>query len=493
MGGSAIRSIRLPTWGAPSARRTREFAVRRTFLPSLVIVAGCIAAGGLVVQAPLLIFMVVGLAAVCALAALYPIQTLWACVIASALHGELFFKLRATTFGVPLSLFDLTPTLLLIAAIALRVRRRGERPETALLSLVFWLSLTGLAIGVLIGLAQGAEYYQIGRVVRIEVALLLVLLAAVVAGRIPEWHRALGVSLYVAGVLMAIEIWVSFAWLNLTGGSVWAIFGLVEPTEVSGAISEGSGIALRDLALNPYVMIPAFCLAAIRLRRADIFTIGLVVSAALISLSRGAWFAVVVATITTVAFHLVGSRPHATAVLRAGVPIALATLAAISLGGDALSNRLDRTLSPEDASAGFREAETKDVLRLLTEDPGAFVFGLGAGTVIEHSGLSATTKREPSPLLENNVLSKWTNTSMLSLAATVILLFAAFGRGWRVTRIKGSPAFYAMGLSLPALALSGLFGGTLNWVPFSGPLWLLAATILGSDSRLSQRTSARRA
>lgn len=465
----------------------------RGLLLHVTAVAACIAVARLVVWSPLFALIAFGLVALCIVSWVYPIETLFACVMAAALHGGLFFKLRASVLGVPLSLFDLIPLLLLICAIALRARYPSERRFPRMLVAVFWLSLGGLLAGALLGLLTGAELYQIGRVVRIETALLLVLLAAGVAGHIPEWVRALGTSLYVAGVLVAVEILVTFAWLHLTGGSIWAVVGLVDPADVRGAISSGSDVALRDLALNPYVMIPTFCFAAIRLLRRDVVTISLIMLATLFSLSRGAWFGVVVAIVAVVAFRLASSRGTKTPVLRASVSIAIAAAVAIPLAGDALSNRFDRSLTTNDASATFRERETKDVLRLLTADPGTFIIGLGAGTVTEHTGFAINPKTESSPLLENNVLSKWKNTSLLSLVAAVSLLLAGFARSWRLARVKGSPAIYAMGLSLPALGLSGLFGGTFNWVPFTGPLWLLAATIIGSGFRLSDTASAQRA
>lgn len=457
----------------------------RVALLHLAAAAICLALGVLLVRAPLAVVIAVGLVVLCVLAAGYPVQTLWVSVVASALHGELFFKLRVSAVGVPVSLFDVIPVLILIAALALRARYPRERPQASLLALVFWLSLAGLGLGVLIGLSRGAELYQLGRVMRLEIALLLVLVAAMMVAHIPEWRQALRASFSLAGVLMAAEILISYAWPRVTEESLWAIFGLIDPSEVQGAISSGSDVPLRDIALNPYVMIPAFCFAAVRLLPRDLLVIGLIVSAALLSFSRGAWFAMVAAAITVVAFKLVSRRPRVASVLQAGIPIGIAAVVAISLAGDALSSRFSQTLSRQDASAAFREAETRDVFRHLAQDPATFVFGLGAGTVIEHAGPRFLPRPEPSPLLENNLLSKWTNASALSLTAVIILLFGAFGRGWRLARLHGGPAIGAMGLSLPALALSGLFGGTLNWVPFTGPVWLLAGTIIGSGSSLA--------
>jgi hypothetical protein len=449
--------------------------------------------GALVVWAPLLIFVVLAAVLVCGLAAAYPVQALWVGIAASALHAGLFFKLRASVLGVPVSLFDLIPVVFLIAAIALRAQYPRERPQSALLTLVFWLSLVGLGVGVLIGLSADAQLYQIGRVVRIEAALLLALVATMMAAHIPRWREAVRASFYFAGVLMAIQIMVTFAWLEVVGTSPWTIFGLVDANDVRAAINGGSDIADRDLALNPFVMVPAFAFAAVRLLRRDILVIGLIVAATLLSVSRSAWFALAVAAISVGAFQLASRRSSFTLSVQTGVVIGVAAFVTTVAAGNVLSVRLDRSLSSTDASASYREAESREVFKRLTENPGTFLFGLGAGTIIQHPGMQIIPQTELSPLLENNVLSKWKNTTMLSLAAVVILLFGAFGRGWRRAQRKVSPSIYAMGLSLPALALSGLFGGTLNWVLFTAPLWLLAGTIVDSGSQLGDPETAKHA
>jgi hypothetical protein len=450
-----------------------------------VVVGAAVALGASSAHAPLLTALGAVVVVLLCLAFAYPRHTVFLCVLASAVHGGFFLAYRASLFGAPLTLFDLIPELILVAALSLRLRHRPVARDLTLVYSVLALSLLGLIVGVSLGFLRQADLYQIFRVVRLEAALLVLLAATIIAGYIGTWRGAVQSGLYWAGAAIAVEILLSFAFIRLTGRSLWASIGLVDAADVSGALATGSQNAFRDLALNPFTMVPAFCIGAVRLSRSDVAVLALITSASAVSLSRGAWFATIVAALTVIAFRAINKPSTRRGFGPAAVVTAAVAVTVFVVAGGILTVRLQDAFTSQDQSAFFRKAETSAALHALTADPSSAVLGLGTGTVIHHAGLTAFGKvSTPSPFLENNLLSKWKNTSLFAVVAVVLLLFGAFARSWR--NAATGATLYSAGLALPALGLSSIFGGTLDSIPFTGPLWILAGTILASKASLSE-------
>jgi hypothetical protein len=90
--------------------------------------------------------------------------------------------------------------------------------------------------------------------------------------------------------------------------------------------------------------------------------------------------------------------------------------------------------------------------------------------------------RPPNALLENNLLSRWLNLSVLSVVGTVLLLLGAFRQAWRSqTGRDGERHIGVMALCLPAVLLGGVIGGTLMSTQQTIVFWVLAGTVLAGN------------
>jgi hypothetical protein len=446
-------------------------------LPIAVAATASLALGATLAQTPvavlpLLLAMLVGLAWA------FPSVTLIGCLLATALHFGIFLKYRLSVGGVPVAAFDALPPLVLVSAISMR--RRNQSLSTfrlrgpLLLALV--LFVLGSLIGAGLGLAAGADTYQLARVLRVEVGLLLVLVAAVIAGHIPQWRSALKKGLYWAGIVSAVQILFTYVFALAFNYSFWSLTPFGAEVDVTEALTSGAVNNIQTINLAPYTMLPAFALAATRLTRTDQVVLGLILAASAATLSRGFWL-MMLGTVVVVLFFRIGALRRDLRKAAAMIGVAAAALAAVLwFSGSLLEERLEQTLGPGDESAQFRKAETEAAFSRLRSDVPTFFFGSGTGIVVEHPGLGAAN--EQSPILENSALARWLNLTLLSLIACALLVGAAFAHGWRLARGSPEPGLEVMVLPAPFLALGGLFSSTLFAIIATGPIWLVAGTIL---------------
>jgi ABC-type multidrug transport system fused ATPase/permease subunit len=393
--------------------------------------------------------------------------------------------------GLPLTAQDAFPFVFLGAALELRRRESGARSLAPALGVVVWLSVGGLILGGIVGHTDGAPSYQLLRVLRVEVGLIVGLLAAAVAGHIGAWRRAVRSGLIVAGGLTVVEIILSVAYGLATGKSFWGAVGLAGAVDVYAGIRGGDVNVLRSNDLSTFLILPAFALAVARMGRRDIFLVSVALAASLMSLSRGFWAATFGVGAVAVAYRVREGREGQVGVFIKWIGVAVVVgLLATHFIGSVVSTRVNQTSGFSDDSSRYRLRETNMALHQLARDPLRLVVGTGAGVI-----LPAPPKYRPvqdpratASFLENSLLSRWTNLSILSVVSAVVLLLVAGRIGWRSRWIAPGPErdLRMMGLSLPVV----LVGGVASGAAFSQgtlPFWILAGTLLMTPCDASSR------
>lgn len=184
-----------------------------------VSVAGVIAGALTVVQPRLLLLIPIVL--VGALACTRPLWAPILVVASCALYYGIFLKYRVNLGPLPLSLLDLLPVVLFVAAISLPAgdRIRGTLNTPASVPLI--LLGAGLFLGTSLGFAYGAPIYHLVRVDSIEFSLLVGCTAGLIAGQSHNWQGAIVTAFYVAAILAAAQQMFSFVYFVSVGHSFW--------------------------------------------------------------------------------------------------------------------------------------------------------------------------------------------------------------------------------------------------------------------------------
>jgi hypothetical protein len=343
----------------------------------------------------------------------------------------------------------------------------------------------GLLAGSLVGIANQAASRPLIQVVRVEAELLVVLVAALLAGSSRVWQRSMVTGLYVAATVAAgLEI-VSFLYETGFGHPLWASFpfGAQNVASFVGTLTPDLVASTRDNYLATFIMLPALALTVYRLDRGDVALLVAIVIGTAVSLSRAMWLAATVTVVISLAARLVSGRRlrgDATVGLLAGMIVAILVLG--SLGGGALSARLAGSFSSGDVSAIRRQSETSQAFGALRKSPFTLVAGLGAGAFIP-----TIHQTQDTAILEDQLLAKWTNFGLLSLVGTIGLLLLGGATAFRSLKrhVPGDVGVevMALGLALPALLLVSVFSGTLLELSVSLPIWLLAGTVLATAHR----------
>jgi hypothetical protein len=470
--------------------------VLRSAAAAAVVSAACLATGIAVVYAPTAI-VALGLLIVGSVVAWVRPRT--AIVVSIALYAVylgVYLYYRVSVAGVPVSGLDASPLLLAVAALSLRWHgAAGARARrSSVLVVCVYLFVSGLVLGTLVGLADHAQGYQLLRVVRIEGELLVVLVACLLAGGSREWQSAVRTGLYVAAMIAAVLLIVSYVYVLTFGEPIWARFPFGHTVDdFASSVDSGQLGAARDNKLATYMMLPAFVAAGVRMRGWDPVVFGLVLAAALVSLSRGFWGATFVCLLLVVVFRAGAMRSGMAAYARLAIGAVPLLVLLFAISGSIFATRLDQAQQFDDSSTLFRQAETRAALSAVTASPSAVVLGTGAGVVIQFPQLRGRSPSEVSSLLEDSLLARWTNLTLFSVLGTVVLLLSAGAIGWReaVRRRDDVRYLYAMGLCLPVMLVAGIIGGTLVTQQNAIPLWTLAATILtGAAARAAGEASA---
>lgn len=467
------------------------------FLTAAVLATSVAAA---LVFAPVLL-IVPALGALALLAFHFPAATTTACIAATALYQGVYLQSRVSVGAFPVAAFDLLPILVLVAALGFRAKGRSEARAASLLVMASVLLAAGLVVGVVHGWINGASAYQLMRVVRVETGLMTVLVATLIAGRVPTWRDAVYRGVFAAGVLVAIQTIVSFGWASVEGQSFWAALGFPSNVDViTGEILRGNVNVLRTPELPSYLMLPALCLGLLGKTRRATVLVPLILLASLLTLSRGFWLACAICILTVSGLTLLTHGRSSLRIFRIAALSAMAIVIGLGFAGDAIETRLEQTLSlrtsfREDLSATTRLAETQTALAAVTASPISFFSGVGAGIIVPHSGLRyfAGTRSNVTPLLENSLLGRWTNMSLLSLAGTLLLLLGAVtGAARRALDLRDPSSLArlaAMGLCLPAVVIGSLTSQVLLSPIATMPFWILAATLLAGDLRRGPRAA----
>jgi hypothetical protein len=280
----------------------------------------------------------------------------------------------------------------------------------------------------------------------------------------------------------AVQILVSFVYTYATGRSFWLLFPFGSgTTQIDSAIRAGTVNVLRTNDVPTYAMLPAFCVAAFRSSVGYVALAGTITAAAIVSLSRGFWIAVALVCATLAARHVSARGLGIGTLVRWVSAIGIATFLILSFAGRVVDIRLHQTLALNDASSAYRAAETGTALRSIEGSPFTFVAGTGAGVTSTKAGLERydVDPTNASSFLENSLLSRWTNLSILSPLGAIALLSAAFAAGWGMVRLdsRSQSDLGLMALCLPATLLGGVVGGTLE-SQATLLTWVLAGTLL---------------
>lgn len=443
--------------------------------PILVAAGASVGVGALAVVAPMAaVGMFASLAGI-ALAWTRPALTVSLCLIASCIHRGVFLYLRVEPGGFPISVFDGLPFLVLLASASLATKS-SERtvPRVFVVASVAMLAV-GLAVGVILGFSQDADAYELVRVVRLEVLVIVGLLSVLVAGHLAAWRRAVVSGLVVGAALVALQLLITFWWSLVTGEYFWSLFpfGRVSESSLEANVQTGNIGALRENAISGFLILPALALLVVRLRGRDTALLMLLVAGGLVWLSRGLW-AAMFATIVLAALHRRSSRHFGGGRLLAiALPLGLVVAIAFSASGGILGQRLGETTNlTGDESLAARATESTVNVTALTDGPLPLFAGIGTGVVASPLGQSA--------ILENSVLGIWTNTGLLGLLGVSLLFFCGAARGWILVRDERPDvaALGAMAVALPVLWLQGLVGGVFSIEQSAVWLCLLAATVI---------------
>jgi hypothetical protein len=399
-----------------------------------------------------------------------------------ALPRSLDVKFQMSAMGLPLSIRDGIPFLLLGAALELRRRHSfGPLPRRQWLAAIIGLFAAGLLVGLLTGHVNGAPAIQMLRVARVEVGLIVGLCAAIVAAHVSEWRDAVRRGLMIAGGLTIIEIVFSVGFGLITGRSFWGELGLSGAVDVYGSVRSGDVNVLRSNDISTFLILPLFAVGITRISRRDGLLVAGGVLAVVMSLSRGFWVAALALALAGIAYRLGSPDTNRIGVTVKWFVVALAAgLVAAHFVGGVASTRFKQTSAFQDASSRYRTEETQIAFRTLTRDPLTTAVGTGAGVVLPLPPKSAT--QDPSDavsFLENSLLSRWTNLTFLSLLATIALLISGGRVAWesRTLRECGERDLRVMGLCLPLVLVGGLGSGS-DFSQGTLPFWVLAATLI---------------
>jgi len=347
--------------------------------------------------------------------------------------------------------------------------------------------VTGAGLGALLGVTEGNSKYLVIQAARLEVDLLLALLACLFAGACPAWRRAVIRGVFCAGALAAVQIIVAFFFTLQTGSDFWSLFPFGGRTDDAGTLlSSGDfAAALRQNAVPAFLVLPPLCLVATRLKQRDVFIGGVLLTASIVWLSRGFWVATGATLALIAAFRVTKQGVELGTLMRRIAPVMLITATVLVIAGGVIEHRFNEATTSNrsnNLSNQFRAAETSAALDRLESSPFHFVFGLGTGELVTHPYINY--RPALSALLENGVLSEWVNGGLAFMLGSAVLFFGAALRGWGMASRHGlgTPlgALGAMSLALPALWLEGLVGGTLTLVEPAVVLWLLAGTVLAT-------------
>lgn len=431
-------------------------------------------------RAPLVLLALIGMVAAIRLR---PGATIVGTFALLALPRSLYLQARLDAAGLPISVQDAFPLLFLGAALELRRRQAAVAPSMVqALRVVLGLFAGGLVLGAITGRMDGAATYQLLRVLRVEAELIVGLLAAAVAGHMVGWRQAVKSGLIVAGVLTVAEIVVSVAYGLATGRSFWGAIGLTGAVDVYGEIERGNVTVLRSNDLSTFLILPTFALAATRLTRRDALLLSAALAASLMSLSRGFWAATFGVGAVTVAYRLRAHRGGQIAVATRWIAAAVVVgILSTHVVGSVVSTRVNQTSGLQDESSHYRLQETEVALHQLVRDPLTLLAGTGAGVIfpLPPKFPPPTSERDTASLLENSLLSRWTNLSILSAVGAVVLLLAAGRIAWRSRWLAagGERDLRAMGLCLPVVLVGGVASGAV-FSQGTLPFWVLAGTLL---------------
>jgi hypothetical protein len=413
------------------------------------------------------------------LALWHPRSLLVAVIVGCALYEGIYLNYRISVASLPLSALDLFPVIALIAGYSIR-SRSARTPISPSGSTALGLLSIGFVTGCVLGLANHAAFAQWAKVDRVEFELLVTLVAALVAGSTPAWRRALVTGLYVAAAIAAVLQIGSFAYATGFHHPLWSSFsfGATNVANLTDSLTPDRIAATRDNYLPTFIMLPGLALALYRLRRVDVVLIVAVVIATAMCLSRAMWLAAGITIIIALLARFASGRPlHTGATIGLIAGAALALFVVGDIGGNILAARVAGSFGGSDISLIRRQSETDEAFARLRSTPFTFVAGLGAGSFIP-----AIHEAAPTPILEDQLLAKWTNFGLVSVIGTIwLLLFggvAAFHALRRRTSLDTD--VMALGLCLPAIVIVSIFSGTLLELNVSFPLWLLAGTVYAS-------------
>jgi hypothetical protein len=425
--------------------------------------------------------------------------------IACAVYLGVYLRYRTVVGSLPISALDVLPVLLLASALGTRARAPvAEIPPLSRQGLLaVCLMGLGLLFGIVVGVLDGAEGYQLVRVVRTEIELLATAVAGLLGGWSQEWRRGLVVGLYAAGVIAALQQLASFASIAFSGRSLWGSLATGSPAgDLFPTLSPGHSGDLRDNYLATFIMLPALGAALYRLRTYDWVVALLILAAAAVSLSRAVWITTMVLLVAVIAARAARKQLNVRAAGALGVLLCTAALTVGQLGGPFLAGRLKDTVSSQsDPSAVFRKEESRLAVRKLTDSPVSFVLGTGAGVLVDPSlpAQSAIASHmavlnPTNTILEDEVLARWTNLTALSVVGCILLLLGGGMIAFRqLRRTVEVPVIYAMAASLPIILVAGFFAGTLLQLQVSLPFWLLAGTVLAGSYEARGREPDRKA
>jgi hypothetical protein len=415
-----------------------------------------------------------------------------AVAVASAVYYGIYLRYRISLGAFPVSILNVLPLFLIAAACSLSYRERGRGVMAGRAAIPFALLASGFVLGSVVGMANGADLYQVLRVGSTELCLLTALLAGVLAGGSPRWQKAVITGFYVAAIFAAAQQIFSFAYLVAFGHSFWETFSFgAYVLNVDEAVASGLIAGTRDNFIATFIMLPALTLSVYRLSTRDVLVSAMIVLAMAVSLSRGMWIAGILGIVLALGARTLSGRVHPARLMKL-IVVVVAVAAALSVvGWQAIGARLHQTGTANDASLDIRRAETEQAFRAVTDTPFTAAVGIGAGVVLPPTptliqsvvGQAFIAAGDSSSVLENQLLGRWTNYGLLSLLGTLALLLwtgvAAF-RALVKQRASIDHDLLALGLALPPLLAVSPFSGTLMQLNLSLPFWMLAGTILGA-------------
>lgn len=417
-------------------------------------------------------------------------------VLACAVYYGVYLKYRITFAGFPVSVLNVLPLFLLAAAFSLPYSERGRGALASRGVLPFALLALGLIVGSVLGVASGAEVYEVLRVGSTEMCLLAALLAGLVAGGSGRWQKATVAAFYVAAIFAAAQQIVSFVYLVAVGHAVWEGFPFgASALNVDEALASGLIAGTRDNFIATFIMLPALTLSVYRLSTRDVFVSAMIVLAVAVSLSRSMWLAAILCVVLALAARALSGRMLHPARLMKLAAVIAAVCGVLSVSGwETVSARLDQTATPDDISLQIRQAETEAAFRAVTASVLTATAGIGAGVVLPPTPTLIQSVLGPayidagisSSVLENQLLGRWTNFGLLSVFGTILLLlwaaFAAF-RALAKQHPSVNHDLMALGLALPPLLAVSPFSGTLLQINVTLPFWMLAGTIFAALHR----------